>query len=179
MRGRRSEPAAKKEAKGNPGRRPVGRDPVVAEFADDIAAPDWLEGEALEIWKDRAPKLAKLKLLTEADVHAFGRYCIDFALWLMLQRVMRDGGPFQETESLHMKGKFLRRHPAFDGAIKLGNALQSAEDRFGLNPAERQRIFAMRASLGANPGELPLEGGFGKRPDEQQRPPAGPVGLLN
>jgi P27 family predicted phage terminase small subunit len=177
VRGRRSEPAAKKEAKGNPGRRPVGRDLIPAEISDVIVAPEWLAGDALVIWQDRAPKLAKLKLLTESDVTAFARYCRNFARWLKMQKTLDDEGETYESESTH--GKLKRAHPAFMISDRLERQLLAAEDRFGLNPAERQRIFAMRASLGANPGELPLEGGFGNRPDEQPRPPAGPVGLLN
>jgi hypothetical protein len=73
-------------------------------------------------------------------------------------------------------------------ADRLDRMMLAFEDRFGLNPAERQRIMAARANTGA-PGDL-FGGQQGKeaerRPDDPATPAAeaaepieGPIGLLN
>ncbi len=46
----------------------------------------------------------------------------------------------------------MRAHPATVIADRLERQLTTAEANFGLNPAERQRIFAARAALGAAGG---------------------------
>lgn len=193
LRGPKPDPAAIKEAKGNPGRRPIGADPVVA--GDDqvsdaqertasvsVAAPVWLKGEGLDIWDRLAPRLVSMKLLSQVDAEAFGRYCRNYARWIAMQDVLDREGEVYESESTH--GKLKRAHPSFMIADRLERQLQAVEDRFGLNPAERQRLYAARASQPiAIPGELPLAHPPSPRPQAASpgaRSGAGsPVGFLN
>ena len=197
-RGPKPQPAAVKQAKGNPGHRPVGADPLAVAAADAdapekalaVAAepPLWLKGKGLKIWDRLAPRLVSMKLLSPIDAEAFGRYCRSFARWTKMQDVLDDEGETYESESAH--GKLKRAHPAFLIADRLERQLLAAEDRFGLNPAERQRLYAARAAQPAFPGELPF--GLpptaprgGKQPGTE-RPaampsgrPGSPVGFLN
>lgn len=77
-------------------------------------------------------------------------------------------------------GKLKRAHPAFLIGDRLARLLEAQESVFGLNPAERQRIFAARSMTPDPAGDL-----FGPRREEPaaavERPqePKGPVGLLN
>ena len=199
-RGPKPQPAAVKQAKGNPGHRPVGADPVAAAEADApekaiavVAEPPlWLKGKGLKIWDRLAPRLAAMKLLSPIDAEAFGRYCRSFARWEKMQRVLDEEGETYESESQH--GKLKRAHPAFLISDRLERQLLATEDRFGLNPAERQRLYAARAAQPAFPGDLfggspagqPPAGD--KRPRTEQRPspapgsrggPSSPVGFLN
>jgi P27 family predicted phage terminase small subunit len=181
--GRKPAPAVVKEAKGNPGRRRIGADPVVdTSQTGGVAPPEWLKGEALNVWSRLAPNVARLKLLTPVDAESFGRYCRNLARWLKMQDVLDADGETYESESAH--GKLKRANPAFLIADRLARLLESQEAVFGLNPAERQRIFAARSMTPDPAGDL-----FGVRRDDAAAsaqepapappPAAGPVGLLN
>jgi P27 family predicted phage terminase small subunit len=188
-RGPKPAPAAVKAAKGNPGRRPIGADPVPAESstatADQptakVAAPAWLNGEARTVWERLAPRLIAMKLLTPPDAYTFARYCKNFAMWLKMQRRLTRKGEIYEIETA--SGKVRRADPAFLMADRLDRRLEAVEDRFGLNPAERQRIFAARAAQ-PHAGDL-----FGERPIAPAAAPQGsgpsrqvggsPIGTLN
>jgi P27 family predicted phage terminase small subunit len=186
-RGPKPQPAAIKTKKGNPGHRPIGADPEPKDSASavrgKIAAPPWLKKEGLDVWRRLAPRLSALKLLTFADVETFARYCRNFARWLDMNRIVDREGETYESESVH--GKLKRVNPAYLIADRLERQLLAAEDRFGMNPAERQRIFAAR-SVHADPATRDLFGEEGKRegdpaarPAEPARPAPGAIGLLN
>lgn len=151
--------------------------------AASSAAPAWLKGESLKIFQRMAPVLRSMKLLTETDVPAFARYCKHYARWLDMQKRLDKDGEFYEIETA--SGKVRRADPAFTMADRLDRMMLAFEDRFGLNPAERQRIMAARANTGAT-GDM-----FGtKEPERRESDPAapatpaaepteGPIGLLN
>lgn len=148
-RGPKPEAAAVKEAKGNPSRRPIGSDPAVADVQASVRvdAPDWLKAAGLDVWKRLAPRLIALKLLSTTDAETFGRYCTNFARWLKMQKRLDDMGEIYEIETA--SGIVRRADPAFLIGDRLERQLVSAEAVFGLNPAERQRIYASRAGAGA------------------------------
>jgi len=179
-RGPKPDPASVKKAKGNPGHRALGEDPVAEteqetqEAMPRVAAPDWLMGEGLEIWNKLASRMISQKLLFQIDAEAFGRYCMNFARWLRMQVQLDARGETYESESPH--GTYLRANPAYMIADRLERQLVAAEANFGLNPAERQRLFAARAgaSLGglfdpADPAPKPTPAPTDKKqPAEQQ-----------
>jgi P27 family predicted phage terminase small subunit len=187
-RGPKPQPAAIKAQKGNPGNRPLGADPQAAAGVPVgmvVAPPAWLKGDGLRVWARIAPRLTTLKLLTAADVETFARYCRNFGRWLEMNRVIDRDDAFYEitTES----GTVRRAHPAFMVADRLERQLLAAEDRFGLNPAERQRIFAARAQspdpaadLFGSPGSRRANDPASK-PSEPAKPSGSgsPVGFLN
>lgn len=168
-RGPKPEPAAVKEAKGNPGRRAVGADPAPTdEGKAKVAAPAWLKTDGLVVWQRLAPRLAALKLLTPTDAETFARYCKNFARWLKMQKRLDEMGEIYEIETA--SGTVRRADPAFVIGDRLERQLVSAEALFGLNPAERQRIFAARATKA--PGEVDL---FGRQPPAQPPAPKEPA----
>lgn len=151
---------------------------------DGVAPPAWLKKEGLKIWNALAPKLHVAKLLSAPDAFAFARYCKHYARWLDLQKRLDTDGDIYEIETA--SGKVRRADPAFTMCDRLDRMMLAMEDRFGINPAERQRIMAARASTGSV-GDL-----FGptkndeRRPDDPAAPPAAPavavndpIGLLN
>jgi P27 family predicted phage terminase small subunit len=151
-----------------------------------VSAPSWLRAEGLKIFLRLSPRLIGMKLLTEADTPAFARYCKHYARWLELQKRLDDKGDIYEIETA--SGTVRRADPAFTMADRLDRMMLALEDRFGLNPAERQRIFAARAHTGAS-GDL-FSGQANKeaerRPDDPAadatpaaEPIEGPIGLLN
>lgn len=183
-RGPKPKPAAVKRQRASSGR-PVVDDAMPTVTAapatiGGVAAPNWLDGEGLEIWNGKAPTLAAAKLLTEADAIAFGRYCRNLARWLKMQRALD-----QDTETYSVttaSGTVHRPRPEFLIADRIERQLLAAEDRFGLNPAERQRIFAARAA-GGDSGDLfgskARDGDAAAKAAEAAKPIESPVGLLN
>lgn len=183
-RGPKPEPAAVKAAKGNPGRRVIGADPV--EDATQSAAkaplatvepPKWLKKDGLLIWKRIAPRLISLKLLTQTDADTFARYCRNYARWLKMQARLDDMGEIYEIETA--SGVVRRPDPAYMIGDRLERQLVSAEAVFGLNPAERQRIFAARAAKTTDPGDLFDEPPLRHNASQAKPAPANkPVGFL-
>jgi P27 family predicted phage terminase small subunit len=185
-RGPKPEAAAIKEKKGNPGHRPIGSDPSPQKDAAKkiaVSPPSWLKaGKGLEVWKRLAPRLISLKLLTTTDVETFGRYCRSCARWLQMQQKIDKQGLTRHVKSNH--GEWDRPHPLLLPSDRLEVRLQAFEACFGLNPADRQRIFAARATT-PDPAARDLFGDDtpAGRPDDMPAKPArqseGPIGLLN
>jgi P27 family predicted phage terminase small subunit len=147
-----------------------------------VEPPSWLKKEGRRIWDRIAPTLTVMKLLNAADAQTFGRYCRNFARWLDMQSRLDKTGEIYAIETA--SGEVRRADPAFLIADRLEKMLLAVEDRFGLNPAERQRIFAARAQSGAR--DLFSPGADEKRPGdpaakaaEPATPEDSPVGLLN
>lgn len=201
MRGRKPQPGTVKEQKGavrSTRKRPPASAPAASSATaaiGGVAPPAWLKLEGRTIWHRLTPHLRAAKLLTPADAETFARYCRNFARWLKLQRVLDREGETYETETYGMAAdggeargsKLKRAHPAFLIADRLERQLLAAEDRFGLNPAERQRIFAARSQTGVS-GDLfaPADGPADKRDGDPAAQPAAaaepiesPIGLLN
>ncbi|CAL8981555.1 hypothetical protein RHODGE_RHODGE_02820 [Rhodoplanes serenus] len=191
MRGRRPEPAGVKQQKQavRSARKPRAPSSTAAIVAPTgmPAAPAWLKEDGRKIWARLAPALYAAKLLTAADAMTFARYCANFAKWLKMQRMLAKDGEVYWTESQH--GKLRRAHPAFGIADRVERQLLAAEDRFGLNPAERQRIFAARAQTGVSGDLFDAMAKLGtpsgeRRPDDPAASPtppaqpAAPIGFL-
>lgn len=183
MVGRRPDPAGVKSQK-----KAVRseRKTVAAAPADQVAeskgrAPAMLKGDALVIWNRLAPQLRSARLLQATDELALARYCKNFALWRKLREHMdRRGYTYDATTTTG--GKLRRADPNFLIADRLERQLLAVEDRFGMNPAERQRIMAARAATPA--GGLPFDDD--RQPDDPASKPSEPstpvqtaVGFLN
>lgn len=170
--GRRPQPAAVRSQKAAVRSERKPKPEALAEAAvpeSGLKAPAWLKGEGLEIWKTRGPMLRTARLLGAADELAFARYCRDFALWIKLRGEMDkpSRGYTYESESAH--GKLRRVDPDFMVADRVERQLLALEDRFGLNPSERQRLFLARSQGGKNPGL------FDEQPPARAQDPATPA----
>ncbi|WP_166163133.1 phage terminase small subunit P27 family [Chelativorans oligotrophicus] len=187
-RGPKPEPASIKKQKGS-SRRPIGEDASPDEEKKTLAEtpailpPEWMKQDALKVWERLAPRLIGQKLLFQIDAETFGRYCRNFARWLKMQEILDTEGETYESESPH--GKYKRAHPAYVIADRLERQLTAAEANFGLNPAERQRIFAARAA--GSQGDLfgstsepkaPKTSGA-RKPANAPAPARSAVGFLN
>ena len=193
-RGPAPEPAARKTATGNPGRRPILAGEIEEPAIDDdnqienvisvVECPAWLNADGRMIWDRLAGRLATMKILEMIDAETFGRYCMDFGRWIKLQRVLDAEGETYESESPH--GTYIRSHPAFIQASRLNRELMMAEANFALNPADRQRLFAARAAAGAGAGlgaggaDLfdQSNGDRGGKISENNSKPKTPIGVL-
>jgi P27 family predicted phage terminase small subunit len=152
--------------------------------AGGVQPPMWLKKEGLKIWERLAPPLRQAKLLSQSDAETFARYCRNFARWLKMQKDIDREGEAYESES--QWGKLKRVNPSFLIADRIERQLLAVEDRFGLNPAERQRIFAARAAASAPSGLFDQSAAPERRSDDAAAQPTqpadpeqGPVGFLN
>lgn len=186
-RGPKPEPASVKLAKGNSGHRPIGVDASPEEQARVAAVvtvrpPTWLKGDGLKVWKRLAPRLVGQKLLFQLDAETFARYCKNFARWLKMQERLDAMGEIYEIETA--SGVVRRSDPAYMIADRIERQLVTAEASFGLNPAERQRLFAARAAGsigGLFDGDKP-GAGQSRKPvsqPESGEPAVPAVGFLN
>lgn len=163
-------------------RKPKAEAAGVAVVVQDTkgSAPTWLTGDGLAIWKRMAPGLRSARLLQAPDEMAFARYCRNFAAWLKLRKALDKDG-FTYDASTTTGGTLRRADPNFLIADRLERQLLAVEDRFGLNPAERQRIIAARAVHGTGglfdpPAEKPAGATI---PAEAAKPVDSPTGFLN
>lgn len=120
--GRPRKPTALKLIQGTA--RPDRMNPLepVAPELDNLAAPSYLTATEKKQWDRHAEMLSKMRVLTEADCNALGRYCVLQARFLKEKR---------------SKGEF-----ALDRMLKLNVQLQKLETDFGLTPSSRSRIKA-------------------------------------
>lgn len=183
-RGPKPQPAAIRQQKAAVRSRQANRGAQVVESAPGSALPPkWLKGEGLRIWNRLAATLRAAKLLTDADAQTFARYCRNFARWLDMQHRLDKSGEIYEIETA--SGMVRRADPAFLIGDRLERMMLAVEDRFGLNPAERQRIFAARSQTGVS-GDLFSQAKDERRSDDPAADPSqptqpieSPVGLLN
>jgi phage terminase small subunit len=81
--------------------------------------PDWIKGEAREIWDRIVPELVNLGVMTKLDGFAFSRYCVYSVLWLK-----ELGNPGRTEATLE----------------RYSNQCMRLEQSFGLNPSARASL---------------------------------------
>lgn len=104
--------------------------------AAEPVCPDWLPAEAKRKWRELAPELFRLGLLTVVDGEALAAYCL---AWSELK---------QATERLQKEGRYVTiektgytySHPAVSQQRSALEAVKKFSALFGTNPADRGRI---------------------------------------
>ena len=169
----RSQQAAVRSTRKSPAEKPADATPEAKG-----KAPAWLTGDGLAIWNRMAPTLRSARLLQGPDEMAFARYCRNFAAWLKLRKALDKDG-FTYDASTTTGGTLRRADPNFLIADRLERQLLAVEDRFGLNPAERQRLIAARAAHGTGGlfDDAPKPAGA-TPPAEAAKPIDAPTGFL-
>jgi P27 family predicted phage terminase small subunit len=93
--------------------------------------PTWLSEKAKLHWKETAPCLIELGLLTVLDTHAWAMACEAFAHWMVLSDLIAKEGMILETET----GS--RLHPALRAEEKQFELYLKISREFGCTPASR------------------------------------------
>ncbi len=108
-------------------------EPIVEVSIPD--APETLSDEAREIWYDIAPKLARMRVMTEADTHALEMYCESYVEWREATDRVREGGMVVRSPNGHpIQNPYLSiKNKAQERCLKI-----LAE--FGLTPSSRTRV---------------------------------------
>lgn len=176
MRGRKPQAAATRAVKAavRSRRKPVIVEPAVA--VGEVQAPAKMGPLAVQVWNALAPQLVASKLLTPLDVPAFGRYCRLTARFEEAARIIDKDGLTYESVSAH--GTLKRFHPAAMLEMRYSRELASLESSFGLNPGDRQRIFAERARVGGQGTLFPGEQRPAPEDASAARADESPIGFL-
>lgn len=136
-RGPKTQPTAVKIFRGNPSKEnlaeKVARQPKPSEAS--LAPPPILEGHALAMWNRRAPQLAAMKVLTDADIETLTRYCIAWELYMLAYAAVKGAGLSSEIASG-------RRTTTPEATLIRGYHadLLQIEREFGLTPSGRAGI---------------------------------------
>ncbi len=189
--GRRADPPAVQQAKGNPGRRVSKVEKrrqeakrVAELLADSLASASGVEPPAMiandpaaaAMWRELAPLLVKTHRLQPQHRPLFFTFCVYYAEWVLAKEAVdRDG---HVTNVKTVSGSMMpRTHPMVrirDEALK--HALELSK-RFGLTPADEYSLFKDQAVAAANNpglfGALPAQ-----RPNEEAAQPASNAGVI-
>lgn len=120
---------------------------VVAEKPSSLDPPKDLTGYAREAWRQHAPELDRLGLLTKLDLGGFRLACEDFALAMSALEAMRpkkaDGTPdgrrkgYEVLEVDRAHGGMAKKHPAFSVFNMAQSSYLAWCREFGMTPAGR------------------------------------------
>jgi len=138
MRGRKPVPTALKILRGNPGQRRIDLEHEAAPGAAlDLTPPAYLSEDARAEWADKSEMLARLGLLTEADLDAFALYCQTFARWKEAEAALLKSG-------LLIKSGSNNGIPVVNPYLGIATKAQAQCSRmlieFGLTPSSRARV---------------------------------------
>jgi P27 family predicted phage terminase small subunit len=98
-------------------------------------APDWVTGDALELWEAVGPKLNSMRVLSSADATSFARYCVIYSKWREAERMVREEG---EVVTGALGGPI--RNPWAVALKQYADQMLRLEQEFGLTPSARSRI---------------------------------------
>lgn len=134
MRGRKPKPTEQKKLEGNPGKRALNNQ----EPKPDIVIPECpphLQGEARKEYQRITPILAKLKVISEADLASLVSYCELWGIYLNATKMLK-----KEGEVLYSDKGNAYINPWKNiqtGAMK--DMLRFSVE-FGMTPSSRSRI---------------------------------------
>lgn len=140
-RGRKKKPTALKLVQGNPGKKalPAAEPKPKPVEAKRAPVPRGLTKEAKRVWRDLAPKLDALGLLTELDVRAMIRYCDLTVRWLKTKEHIEEHG-LTVIGTNKAGAEYEMQSPYASLYLQLDKALSKIETQFGMSPASRTSI---------------------------------------
>lgn len=168
QRGPKPKPAELKKRLGNPGRRPLETDappeaapaeaPGAALPLAEVSArvPEGLTERAGRFWHEYSAHLRHLSWIKASDMQGLKRLCEWAAIWWDAAQDVAEKGSHYETTGTNGQ-LLLRLNPSFNVMRVAEDRCEDLEDRYGLNPAARQRIAAQLAA-GAAPRQTGLPG---------------------
>lgn len=145
-RGRKPKPTAKKVAAGNPGKRKLNLDEPDFGLVTDIDPPEWITGEARDMWQRVAPPLLKQKVLQVTDLHNVEAFCMAYGVWRSAAREVALNG----TVVAGATGGPIK-NPALTAANEAMRQMVTFGSLLGLDPASRQRLVGGGKKESDNP----------------------------
>lgn len=131
---------------------------AVSDASDLQALPVFIKDKrlapAIEVWKDYAPRLDKLQLLTTLDRHTFAMFCIYVSEFALANRDILDKGysvmvtTVAGSKSSAKGSQMPRLNPSVDRRDHAAKMMLSLAEKFGFTPLDRAKLIhanAMRA----------------------------------
>lgn len=132
--GRKPKPTGMKVLAGNPGKRKLPKsEPKPKPVAP--GPPAWLDKEAKELWKEFAPELERLGLLTLVDAPSFAMMLTHYIMAVKASRLIKRDGIMTKDEN-----GLARKHPAHQIMRDHATAFRGFAAEFGLTPSARARL---------------------------------------
>ena len=133
--------ASVKKKLGNPGKRPLGEEPVPP---DDLPLPPaHLDAYALEEWNRVVGGLAAMGILSSIDQAALAAYCGACGQWRLareeMQKRMAVGGPLAGLVDVTKAGNVIQ-NPLVGIANKAAADMVRYAAEFGMTPSARARL---------------------------------------
>jgi P27 family predicted phage terminase small subunit len=131
-------PTVLKAVRGNPGKRRLSQgEPRPSQLSAPPEPPPGLGADAQAVWRELAPELFHMKLLTGADLNGFAVYCAAVGRWRRTEAEMADGQLLTQgsTGQLVPNPLVAIARDAARDVVMFGR-------EFGLSPAARVRLAA-------------------------------------
>ena len=113
--------------------------------------PSWLDTDARAAWRQLAPQLKAMRVLTKIDGHALARYCRFWSRWRRAEAFIEKNGDVYPLKDENGRIKCLMPFPQVAVANKLAQQLTRLEQEFGMTPSARTRIRVERAEEQVDP----------------------------
>ena len=145
MRGRKPKPTKLKLLEGNPGKRPIGREPQPP--ASQPTCPAHLSPTAKAEWKRLAQTLNKIGVLTQVDRAALAAYCQAYGRWVEAEKKLKETPVLLKTPA-----GYVQQSPWLTVANKQMELMARYMAELGLTPSSRTRL-AVQIPTGRKPWE--------------------------
>jgi P27 family predicted phage terminase small subunit len=109
--------------------------------ADGVSPPAWLKGKARTHWKQIAPILQDMQILTVADETALAMLCDALAEYIEAQQVLRKEGRTYKTYT-EAGAPMWRTRPESGIANDAWRRVNSMLGQFGMTPASRTKVVS-------------------------------------
>lgn len=138
-------PSALRRIEGNPGKRPFNRlEPEPR--PGQVRCPARLSPEARKVWRELAPELRAMRLLTGADQRALATLCEDIAMDSFISTKLTASTLIVKLEG----AKLAHINPLFYQQAELRKRIMGGFREFGLTPSSRSRIMVVKADVKKN-----------------------------
>lgn len=102
------------------------------------------------IWKEYAPRLDKLNLLTTLDRHTFAMFCLYAAEFVLANKDILDKGyslpvPTVAKDAKGKPGMMLRDNPSVDRRDFAAKMMLDLAEKFGFTPLDRNKLIREHA----------------------------------
>lgn len=168
-RGPAPEPSILKYIRGNPSKERLNEAEPTPELADELEPPEnILDNElAVKKWNQSVPVLRRMRVLTEADMEPWSRYCLKWADWMKAREMCKQFGrdniqlePDPNAPRGRMRVKWSQPHSWAVEERALHRDLLRLEQEFGLTPSSRSQV-----TIHATRAEDPVAAFVKKRSD--------------
>lgn len=135
-RGRKPKSTSRKEAAGNPGKRPLNKEEPDFGAVTGVDAPEWIIGHARAMWERVVPLLCGQKVLQMTDLHNVEIFCNAYGNWRKAQKEVAARGILVPGA----QGGWIK-NPALTAINETARQMATFGGILGLDPASRTRLI--------------------------------------